>query len=306
MAWRKEWRQKLFGRGQQSQKNTTERWRRITNLIDGALQRPDPGERADYLLRSCDGDRELYREVERLLRFESVDSGSLAEAEEIYRRLLDFRRHHLMQNPIEIASSLRSLGNVLFLRGKFEKAETRLRESLELRQQHLGVDSVRTAAVWSSLGRLLHAQGSLAEAARALTTALEIRVRRLGDDHLHVALTRKDLANLYFDLDEDVLAERLWGHAMTVLRAEKEAGSWELADAESQLGGRLMAAGRLDEAEVLLKQSYSLLREVRGEEAIYTRQAKARLEELYLTLNTERRHRCRSTSSTTSKSMSMM
>lgn len=209
-----------------------------------------------------------------------VARGALGEAESIYRRLLDMRRSQPVLHVGEIASSLRSLGNVLYLRSQFDEAENHLREALELRQETFGDDSVRTAAVWSSLGRVLHAQNKLEDAEQALTTALDIRLRRLGSDHLHVALTRKDLASVYFALGQEVEGESMWQLAMSVLHAEKESEAWELADAESQEGARLMAAGRLDEAAPLLEGSYGLLWRVRGEEALYTRQAKTRLEEL--------------------------
>src|SRR5215208_2357783 len=41
-------------------------WQRLEDLFHAALEL-DGGERADYLVRSCDGDAELRREVESLL-----------------------------------------------------------------------------------------------------------------------------------------------------------------------------------------------------------------------------------------------
>src|SRR5256885_2049858 len=45
---------------------STERWRRLQAVLDGALDLP-PGDAAAYLDRACAGDEALRREAERLL-----------------------------------------------------------------------------------------------------------------------------------------------------------------------------------------------------------------------------------------------
>src|SRR5688572_18746710 len=45
---------------------TPERWTRLTELFDAALDRR-PAERAEFLARSCAGDHDLRQEVERLI-----------------------------------------------------------------------------------------------------------------------------------------------------------------------------------------------------------------------------------------------
>ncbi len=155
-----------------------------------------------------------------------------------------------------------------------------IREALALRLVDPGPGSTATASALSLLGRVQHARGRLEEAAGTLGRALDVRLEILGEDHLHVALTRKDLASVRFDLGDDGAAGELWAQALRVLRAEKPAGSWELADADSQRGARLAATGRLEEAEPYLRSSYETLLRLRGEAALYTRQARERLEEL--------------------------
>jgi eukaryotic-like serine/threonine-protein kinase len=49
---------------------TPERWQQVTEILDGALDRP-PGERPAFLAAACGDDGELREEVESLLRFES-------------------------------------------------------------------------------------------------------------------------------------------------------------------------------------------------------------------------------------------
>ncbi len=61
-----------------SEEATEARWARVTEIVDGALRRPDARERERYLRSACAGDPELRREVDELMRFESEDSGILA------------------------------------------------------------------------------------------------------------------------------------------------------------------------------------------------------------------------------------
>ncbi len=204
--------------------------------------------------------------------------GDFDGAEALYRNVLERRRQAYKPGDLDIATSLRNLGNLLYLKGDFDNAEDALREALKLRLDARQAGSTRTASVLNSLGRILHAQGQLDEAEGALTEALAIRRRLLGDQHLHTAFTEKDLASVYFDLGENAVAEVLWGRALVVLRTKKQPDAWVLADAESQLGARLAAQGRFEEAETCLRDSYETLAQLRGEQALFTRQARERLE----------------------------
>ncbi len=65
------------------------------------------------------------------------------------------------------------------------------------------------------------------------------------------------------------------------MRQVKPEGDWEIADAESLLGAYLLRRGRYREAEPYLIGSYPTIKEVRGEQAIYTRLALKRILELY-------------------------
>ncbi len=53
---------------------TRERWRRVIDIADDALKRPDAAERRRFLAAACRGDRALRREVEDLLRYEDVEA----------------------------------------------------------------------------------------------------------------------------------------------------------------------------------------------------------------------------------------
>ena len=254
----------------------------LNNLAALAYQAGDR-ERAEELYRqSLAMKRRLGRPPLEIEKVESNLAGLLAfrgeyeEAEAIYRAVLEGRRADYQAGDSDIATSLRNLGHLLFLKGDLEAARAPLLEALELRRAARGERSTAVASVLASLGRLAHARGRLDEAEALLVEALAIRRQRLGRFHLHVALTEKDLAAVYFDLDEDAVAEVLWQRAQRVIRTEKAAGSWELADAESRLGARLVARGQREAGRVCLRESYETLRRTRGAASIFTRQARDR------------------------------
>ncbi|MCP4662504.1 MAG: serine/threonine protein kinase [bacterium] len=58
---------------------TETRWARITDIVDGALQRPGARERARFLREACAGDAELRREVDKMLRYEDADHRMLED-----------------------------------------------------------------------------------------------------------------------------------------------------------------------------------------------------------------------------------
>ncbi|MCP4659028.1 MAG: hypothetical protein GY856_26755 [bacterium] len=132
-----------------------ERWSRVTEIVDGALRRPDPKERSRYLRETCAGDGDLRREVEDLLRFENddrrrrllgdghlhtaltekdlasvyFDLGEDAVAEVLWSRAEGVLRAEKPPDAWELADVESRLGARLAARGRFEEAEVCLRES---------------------------------------------------------------------------------------------------------------------------------------------------------------------------------
>ena len=254
---------------------------------------------AGVLYRQGDGQAEaLYREalaMRRRLGQEGADltkamsnlatiltnRGAFEEGEELYRRSLEIRRGAYGPEDEDVATSLRSLGNLLYLRGAFAEAEPLMLEALDLRRRLLGPRHTKVGAVLASLGRLRHAQRRYAQAEEDLAEALDVQRTRLGEDHPDTASTQRDLAALYVDLGELARAEALLAPALAALRELGES-SWKVAEAQSVLGALRTRQGRYEEAEHHLLASYRTLRAVRGEQAVFTRNVRRRLAELYL------------------------
>ncbi len=210
-----------------------------------------------------------------------MNRGGYAEAEELYREALAIREDAYGPEDPAVASSLRSLGILLYIRSDFERAEPLLRRALEIRRRSFGAEDQRVAAAGSSLARVLHARGRHREAEELYAAVLAVRRQRLGEDHSHVALTKKDLAALFLDQGRPAAAGKLLDEALAILRGSLPEDAWQIADAESLLGAWRVQQGRYQEAEPYLHDSYATLRKLRGERAVYTENAHRRLVGLY-------------------------
>lgn len=206
--------------------------------------------------------------------------GDFEEAEQLYLRSLAMRRELYGPEDETVATALRSLGVLYFNRGDLEQAETPLRQALELRERIYDSEDTRIATALASLGRLRHSQHRYDDAEKLFLRALAIRNGRFDKDHLYVALSQLDLARLYLDAGKLEQGEPLLTQALETLHRRRQADSWEIAEAESVLGGYLAARGRIAEAETLLARSHRTLAAIRGERAIYTRDALRRWQAL--------------------------
>ncbi len=205
--------------------------------------------------------------------------GEFEEAEKLYLTVFEERKKRYGKDDKDVGTSLRSLGTLEYTRGEPERAEVHLREALRIRRLHYGDEHTRVAAVLDLLGRVVAAQGRREEARTLYDEALRIRRRRYGENDHRVATTKKNLSIL-LAADDPAAAEVLAREALDVLRRLKP-GSWEVADAESVLGACLLALGRYGEAEPYLVESHVVLTAIRGEEAVYSRDALDRVRKLY-------------------------
>jgi serine/threonine-protein kinase len=204
--------------------------------------------------------------------------GKLDEAESLYREVLEKRKERYGPDDPDVASSLRHLGMLHYLRGDAEAAEPFLREALRIRRHVFGTEDTRVASACDLLGRVREALGDAAEAESLYDEALAIRRRRLGEDHVAVAQTRTNLARLLLPQAPETARVLLEQALATYGRFP--AAPWEAAEAESVLGAYLAGRGRYAEAQPCLIESYRVLREARGECVVYAADALRRIIEL--------------------------
>ena len=206
--------------------------------------------------------------------------GELDQAEALYRKSLSVRVKELGREHEKVAQSLNQLGTLLYTRGEHARAEPLLREALEIRRRLYEPGHRALATSLNNLAMVVQARGDPARAEPLYRSALEIG-DRLGGGHPMAAVIRRNLASLLTTAwkGRPEECEPPATQALADLRRLLPEGHWQIASAESVLGGCLAAQGRYREAEPLLISGYRTLRNVRGEQAVYTRDAHRRLAE---------------------------
>ncbi len=214
-----------------------------------------------------------------------MNRGEFTEAEKLYRQGLEIRKRNSGTRDLDVSTSLRSLANLLYIQGDAAQAEPLLREALDIRLDHFKRRDARVAAVLDKLGSVRLALGDVHEAETLFSEALDIQREIFGGGHPLVAHTQSNLAALYLQRaespEETDAAGDLLQTALATLVRTKPVDDWEIARVRSLTGAYLTRQGRYAEAEPLLIDSHQVLRETRGEEAIYTRAAHERITELY-------------------------
>jgi eukaryotic-like serine/threonine-protein kinase len=202
------------------------------------------------------------------------------EAEPLYRDALAMYRKLVGDSHPTVAVILHNLARLLSDRGSYAEAEPLFRESLVIFRKLLGEEHPRIAKSLNNLGLLLLEKGNLAEAEQLIRRALEMRRKMLRADHPDISSSLVALGRMLAQ-NNDAGAEPLLREGLDIQQKSLPAGNWQIAETQSILGYSLATAGRHDEAEPLLVQGYEGLKTKRGQSDRRTRQARARLVDLY-------------------------
>jgi serine/threonine protein kinase/Tfp pilus assembly protein PilF len=207
--------------------------------------------------------------------------GKLDEAEPLYVQSVDLMQRVLGERHPTTLDTMANYGNFLRRRGQYARAEPVLRRVLEsdiaargARHTFVGHDHV-------NLGNLLMDERRYPDAERDFRTALEIYKESLPADHPFVAAAMSGLGRAQFRQGRIVEAEQTLRAATTIGAKALPADSPPLALARSALGELLVSQKRYDEAGPLLRDSYPIILQINGKDAVVTREAQeamARLE----------------------------
>jgi len=204
----------------------------------------------------------------------------VAEAEALYREVLDARRRLLGFDHARTVEVLRELTEVVLGGKRFQEAEPLQRELVAaLRARGAAADPAAVKAQ-TMLAQNLARQGRHEEAAGEHAEVLDVLRRALPADD------RRLVAPLFFTaLERNVLrrfaeAEPLLREALAILTAT--GGSDTLvAMSQSELGECLLGRGNHGEAEQLLLAAHAVLEAKHGPKGERTLEARARLARLY-------------------------
>ncbi|MCB1032478.1 MAG: serine/threonine protein kinase, partial [Acidobacteria bacterium] len=210
------------------------------------------------------------------------DQGRYEEAEPLFRQALEAKRRLLGEDHPSVARALNNLALLLLHRKAFDEAEEMLGEALAVARKCFGDEHLFVALTLSNLGTLYRDRRELDRAEAAFRESLAIRRKVLEPDSPYIARALKHLAELQLLRGQPSAAEDSIRESLAILRKTQPENHWRISDANGVLGSVLAAQGRYAEAEPLLLTGLASTRDLRGDKAVETIEARERLVSLYL------------------------
>ncbi len=204
-----------------------------------------------------------------------------AEAEPLLRDALDQSRKTFGD---EHELTIKALNNLALVREgmkDYAGAEPLFAEAVALSRKTMGDRHAMTAVALHNHSRVLERLDCPEEAIACSRESVEILRQALGDRHPNTLNAVARLGGLYARQEAWAEAEAPYRLAVEISTNLRPAGDAELANPRLALGKVLMHLERFDEAEAHLKSGYDILLAASGESADSTRNAAARLADLY-------------------------
>ncbi len=204
------------------------------------------------------------------------------DAAPVLNEVLSIQKGLLGLEDPETLTTANNLAMMHVQRGEFSEAEPLLREVLDARLRRQGPDHPDVFRALCALAFCLEDMGRPEDAEPLLREALSMGGKRLPPDHPEVvgvmAVLGRAMTENDHDLDE---AERLLREVLERRTRTLPAGSWQVRNTESLLGGCLLARGELDKAEDLLVPAYQALAATPGVQPKRVEEARQRVVTLY-------------------------
>jgi len=123
--------------------------------------------------------------------------GNYAEAEPLFRTVVDIDTRLLGRHHPEVANRINNLGSLLVMAGKPRAAEALHREALTIQLKALGEDHWQVALTKVLLGTCLTANQRFAEAESMLLGGYPRLKEKLGGSHRFTTVALRELITLY-------------------------------------------------------------------------------------------------------------
>ncbi|MCH7884332.1 MAG: serine/threonine protein kinase [Planctomycetes bacterium] len=210
--------------------------------------------------------------------------GLFEEALEAVRNLETAQPLNGREKPQYVPRALTSLGACLVETGDYDRAEPLLTEALIRKREQMGNEHRSVASTLHWLARLAFARGDSQAAQEQCSQALDIRRKVLPESHPHLASSLMLHGMIQLELDEPAAAEPFLVEALDIRTGSLPPNHWRTAQTKNVLGGCLARLDRFETAEGLLLNSWPIIRDTRGPDDRYTREARGRIVELYESL----------------------
>jgi tetratricopeptide (TPR) repeat protein len=213
----------------------------------------------------------------------AMHSRNWPEAERLAREALEMRQRMSQPPHREVADGLDALSQVLIIRRDFRAAETTIRESLAIRRgigasEGSNRDLARTL---SALASILEHNGDRAGAIKTQREALALFQQNSRGNHPQVASALQGLAGM---LVRDGRTDEALAVYLEALRLNREIlpeDGWDVARLVRNIGDFLRGASRFQEAEGVLLEHYTRLKQLSRPSAAMEYEASRQLLEVY-------------------------
>lgn len=193
------------------------------------------------------------------------DQGRYADAEPIYRQVLQQSRQAVGENKPETAQAYDALASNLSLQGKYAEADGYFRKSLGIVRALLGDNNTTTAASYNNLAANLYAQQRFAEAEPLYRRALDIELKLLGSAHPDVATAYNNLAANLTELGRNKEADELHLKALAIDSATGGEARRDTAVRFNSMAYSLYSQGRYQEADGFYRKALDINLKILGE-----------------------------------------
>jgi tetratricopeptide (TPR) repeat protein len=203
------------------------------------------------------------------------------QSEPLYREALTINRKLLGNEHLRVAQSINNLGMLVYRKGAYSEAENLFREALEMNRKILGEEHPEISTNLNNLALVVRDKGNYEEAEQIFRRVLKMDQKFYGGKHPYVAVTLINLASVLRRQENFEEAESHFRKALEIQREIFSEDHWRLAHTKSLLGGCLSEQGKYQESEQLLVKSYKIIRKQFGDDHRRTREALARIINLY-------------------------
>ena len=207
--------------------------------------------------------------------------GKLEEAAPLYEESMQILQRVLGEKHPQTLDAAANYGRFLHRRGELARAEEMLSKVVELDRQARGPRHAFVGHDLVNLGMVRLDLQQHAQAEQDFRAALDIYAEALPADHPYVVSALSGLGRCMLEQNRLAEAEQTLRRAKEVAAKSVPIDSPQLAAANSSLGRVLMAQRHMEEAAKLLRESYPILVQAQGENAVIvqrTREALAQLD----------------------------
>ncbi|KAG7369202.1 tetratricopeptide repeat protein [Nitzschia inconspicua] len=167
---------------------------------------------------------------------------------ESYQQALHIRRScYGSDDHPDVASTLNSVGLVLFKQDMFDLAKKCFAESLRIRSKILGKDHRDVAILWYNIATIHFETGEDSVAIEMYKETLRVERTALGEDHPDVVLTLQHLGQVHQQLGQIEESLQYFNDALAIERKRPETRSSSMGRILNLLGNVYLQLGRTNE-----------------------------------------------------------